>query len=209
MREPDVHLTSNESVVRLRMQAQNSRLVDSRKSKGLTQKMMGLRIGRSGAFVSHVENMRAIPTDDMMHMFARVLDKPVHYLFPSDLILAISRGVFKVRDAELSPSHLVYLTDRANARLLSDGGQGVEDMDRQVERVLLKEAVDKVLNELKPQEREVLELRFGLKDGKTKLRREVGESLGVTAERIQQIEYRALKKLRHPIRSRQLRAYLS
>ena len=78
----------------------------------------------------------------------------------------------------------------------------------QASRQLLKEQMQDVLEGLSQREREVLELRFGLKDGQTRTLEEVGETFGVTRERIRQIEAKALRKLRHPIRSRKLRDYL-
>ncbi|MBN1311327.1 MAG: RNA polymerase sigma factor RpoD [Anaerolineae bacterium] len=80
----------------------------------------------------------------------------------------------------------------------------VEKADHQ----LLKEQVRSVLNLLNDREREVLEMRFGLKDGQDHTLEEVGKHFGVTRERIRQIEAKALRKLRHPTRSRQLRDYL-
>jgi RNA polymerase primary sigma factor len=81
----------------------------------------------------------------------------------------------------------------------------VEKADRQ----LLKEQVRGVLGVLSDREREVLEMRFGLKDGQDHTLEEVGRHFGVTRERIRQIEAKALRKLRHPTRSRQLKDYLS
>jgi RNA polymerase primary sigma factor len=81
----------------------------------------------------------------------------------------------------------------------------VEKADRQ----LLKEQVRDLLSGLSEREREVLEMRFGLKDGQDHTLEEVGRHFGVTRERIRQIEAKALRKLRHPTRSRQLRDYLS
>ena len=76
-------------------------------------------------------------------------------------------------------------------------------------RQLLKEQVQAALGVLSPREREVLELRYGLVDGRAHTLEEVGRQFRVTRERIRQIEARALRKLRHPSRSRQLRDYLT
>jgi RNA polymerase primary sigma factor len=73
---------------------------------------------------------------------------------------------------------------------------------------LLKEQVQSILDSLSKREREVLEMRFGLKDGQGHTLEEVGQAFGVTRERIRQIEAKALRKLRHPFRSRKLRDYL-
>jgi RNA polymerase primary sigma factor len=73
---------------------------------------------------------------------------------------------------------------------------------------LLREQIDTVLDSLTGRERHVLELRFGLSDGRARTLEEVGRELGVTRERIRQIEALALRKMRHPSRSRKLRAYM-
>jgi RNA polymerase primary sigma factor len=73
---------------------------------------------------------------------------------------------------------------------------------------LLKEQVMDVLASLAPRERKVLELRSGLEDGRSRTLEEVGREFHVTRERIRQIEAKALRKLRHPSRSKKLRDYL-
>ncbi|HEU0168909.1 MAG TPA: RNA polymerase sigma factor RpoD [Chloroflexota bacterium] len=73
---------------------------------------------------------------------------------------------------------------------------------------LLKEQVEDVLDSLSLRERKVLELRFGLMDGRSRTLEEVGREFKVTRERIRQIEAKALRKLRHPTRSRKLKDYL-
>ena len=73
---------------------------------------------------------------------------------------------------------------------------------------LLKEQLHEILTSLSDRERKVLEMRFGLNDGQGRTLEEVGYEFGVTRERIRQIEAKALRKLRHPIRSRKLRDYL-
>ena len=73
---------------------------------------------------------------------------------------------------------------------------------------LLKEQVEEVLLTLTARERRVLQLRFGLEDGRSRTLEEVGREFGVTRERIRQIEAKALRKLRHPSRSKKLKDYL-
>jgi RNA polymerase primary sigma factor len=73
---------------------------------------------------------------------------------------------------------------------------------------LLKEQITSVLNSLTKRERKVLQLRFGLEDGRSRTLEEVGREFGVTRERIRQIETKALRKLRHPSRSKKLKDYM-
>jgi RNA polymerase primary sigma factor len=73
---------------------------------------------------------------------------------------------------------------------------------------LLKEEIAKILSELNPREQRVLVLRFGIEDGRSRTLEEVGREFNVTRERIRQIEAKAIRKLRHPSRSRRLRDYL-
>lgn len=74
---------------------------------------------------------------------------------------------------------------------------------------LLKEQLEEVMNTLTPREAKVLKLRFGLEDGKARTLEEVGREFEVTRERIRQIEAKALRKLRHPSRSKKLRDYMN
>ena len=75
-------------------------------------------------------------------------------------------------------------------------------------QTLLKEQLDEVLDTLTEREQKVLRLRFGMNDGRARTLEEVGKEFDVTRERIRQIEAKALRKLRHPSRSRKLRDYL-
>ena len=74
---------------------------------------------------------------------------------------------------------------------------------------LLKEQLEEVMQTLTPREAKVLKLRFGLEDGKARTLEEVGREFSVTRERIRQIEAKALRKLRHPSRSKRLKDYMS
>jgi RNA polymerase primary sigma factor len=86
--------------------------------------------------------------------------------------------------------------------------QGALAPPEAVSRQLLKEQVEAVLDSLTGRERRVLQLRFGLEDGRARTLEEVGKEFNVTRERIRQIEAKALRKLRHPSRSRKLKDYL-
>jgi len=92
-------------------------------------------------------------------------------------------------------------------------GDFIEDRDALLppdaaSKQLLKEQIDGVLSSLTPREQRVLQLRFGLEDGRSRTLEEVGREFKVTRERIRQIEAKALRKLRHPSRSRKLKDYL-
>jgi len=88
---------------------------------------------------------------------------------------------------------------------ISDPGPTPYD---QTSRQLLKEHMEEVLTTLSDREKKVLILRFGLEDGRPRTLEEVGAQFGVTRERIRQIEAKALRKLRHPSRSKKLKDYL-
>ena len=95
----------------------------------------------------------------------------------------------------------------------SNLGDFIEDTDaiaplEAATSTLLREQVDAVLASLNGRERRVLELRFGLVDGRSRTLEEVGREFGITRERVRQIEAIALRKLRHPSRSRKLRGYM-
>ena len=133
---------------------------------------------------------------------------------PSNEELALALGAKEedTRSLRVVGRHPVSLHEPVGG----DGERALEDFlrDHQVENPgqhvdqrLLKERVIEVLKSLAPREREVLELRFGLKDGTAKTLDEVARIYGITRERIRQIEARGLLKLRQPTRSQRLEEF--
>jgi RNA polymerase primary sigma factor len=154
-----------------------------------------------------IENLRVIPTEDEMIKIACVLEKPIDYLFPEELLSAVEVGVFSRRQVELAAPEVISLTEAQQLRLLSDGG--LEAVEKEVDRELLAKKLPEVLETLAPREQLIVKLRFGL-DGKgAKTLEKVGMEFGVTRECIRHIEAKALRKLRHPSRSRKLKDYLA
>ncbi|HEC62638.1 MAG TPA: sigma-70 family RNA polymerase sigma factor, partial [bacterium] len=132
---------------------------------------------------------------------------------PVDVRRSWARATTKVnrilRAAE-EPMSLESPVGRGNNSLLGDfieDKDAVEPMDAPA-REMLRESINNALAVLSDRERRVLELRFGLVNGEDNTLEEVGQYFGVTRERIRQIEAKALRKLRHPTRSRHLRDYL-
>ena len=132
---------------------------------------------------------------------------------PEEIAVAIGMTPEKVRDTmkyALEPVSLdTPIGEEEDSRL----GDFIPDEDSPAPSdaasyTLLKEQLNEVLHTLTPREEQVLKLRFGLLDGKTRTLEEVGKEFDITRERIRQIEAKALRKLRHPSRSKRLRDYL-
>ncbi|HSQ16120.1 MAG TPA: sigma-70 family RNA polymerase sigma factor [Anaerolineales bacterium] len=132
---------------------------------------------------------------------------------PPDLRLRWSRSATKVGRVLQAAEEPISLESPVGSEDNSLLGDFIEDEEAQepmdaAAREMLREQVKHALAVLSDREREVLEMRFGLLDGKDHTLEEVGQAFNVTRERIRQIEAKALRKLRHPTRSRSLRDYL-
>jgi RNA polymerase primary sigma factor len=138
-------------------------------------------------------------------------DLPVDPVLKRKWRLAVS----KIRDIlriSMDPMSLESpVGDGADSTELGDfiEDPSVVEPDDAASKELLREQIRSVLDFLNEREREVLEMRFGLNDGRDHTLEEVGKTFGVTRERIRQIEAKALRKLRHPSRSKALRDYLT
>lgn len=80
--------------------------------------------------------------------------------------------------------------------------------EESVEQIMLRNQLDELLEDLKDREKEILILRFGLRDGQPRTLEEIGTLYNITRERIRQIEAKALRKLRNPVRSKKIKDYL-
>ncbi len=165
---------------------------------------------------------------------ARTIRIPVHMIETINKLLNISRRLAQEYGREPTPKEIgeemempaekvrgiiklaqlpISLEAPIGEEEDSDLGDFIEDRNAlappdAASRQLLKEQIDDVLQSLTPREKQVLELRFGLEDGRSRTLEEVGKKFQVTRERIRQIEAKALRKLRHPSRSRKLKDYL-
>jgi len=130
-----------------------------------------------------------------------------------ELAEAMGISVSKLRDIIKVAQEPLSLETPIGKEEDSRLGDFIEDRDAEapahaVAHELLREDLTEVLSGLSPRERDVLRLRFGLDDGRQRTLEEVGQLFGVTRERIRQIEAKALRKLRHPNRSRRLKEYI-
>ena len=165
---------------------------------------------------------------------ARTIRIPVHMVETINKLIRISRQLLQQLGREPSPDEIAkemeITVDRVREIMKiaqepvsletpigeeedSHLGDFIEDQEAPAPAeaasfMLLKEQLEDVLDTLTPREEKVLRLRFGLDDGRARTLEEVGQSFGVTRERIRQIEAKALRKLRHPSRSHKLRDFL-
>ncbi len=165
---------------------------------------------------------------------ARTIRIPVHMVETINKLIRVSRQLLQQLGREPTPEEIAKEMDISVERVReimkiaqepvsletpigeeedSHLGDFIEDQEAPAPAdaasfMLLKEQLEEVLDTLTPREEKVLRLRFGLDDGRARTLEEVGQNFGVTRERIRQIEAKALRKLRHPSRSRKLKDFL-
>jgi RNA polymerase primary sigma factor len=165
---------------------------------------------------------------------ARTIRIPVHMVETINKLIRISRALLQDLGREPTPEEIAQAMELSVERVReimkiaqepisletpigeeedSHLGDFIEDQDalapaEAASFTMLKEQLEDVLETLTPRERKVLKLRFGLDDGRPRTLEEVGREFGVTRERIRQIEAKALRKLRHPSRSKRLKDFI-
>jgi len=165
---------------------------------------------------------------------ARTIRIPVHMVETINKLIRISRQLLQELGREPTPEEIGHVMKMPTERVReiikiaqepisletpigeeedSHLGDFIEDQDalapaEAASFTMLKEQLEGVLDTLTPRERKVLKLRFGLDDGRPRTLEEVGREFGVTRERIRQIEAKALRKLRHPSRSKRLKDFI-
>ncbi len=165
---------------------------------------------------------------------ARTIRIPVHMVETINKLIRVSRQLLQELGREPTPEEIGQVMKMPTERVReiikiaqepisletpigeeedSHLGDFIEDQDalapaEAASFTMLKEQLEGVLDTLTPRERKVLKLRFGLDDGRPRTLEEVGREFGVTRERIRQIEAKALRKLRHPSRSKRLKDFI-
>ena len=166
---------------------------------------------------------------------ARTIRKPVHMVETINKLIRTSRLLLQRLGREPSPEEIAEELEMPVEKVMeiqkiaqdpvsletpigeeddSHLGDFIQDDDSPAPQdaaayTMLKEQLEEVMGTLTPREAKVLKLRFGLEDGKARTLEEVGKEFDVTRERIRQIEAKALRKLRHPSRSKKLRDYMN
>ena len=166
---------------------------------------------------------------------ARTIRIPVHMVETINKLIRTSRHLLQILGREPTPEEIAQEMEISVEKVMeiqkiaqdpvsletpigeeddSHLGDFIEDDDSPAPHdaaayTLLKEQLEEVMSTLTPREAKVLKLRFGLEDGKARTLEEVGREFEVTRERIRQIEAKALRKLRHPSRSKRLKDYMN
>jgi RNA polymerase primary sigma factor len=134
--------------------------------------------------------------------------KPTEEEIAESMEMTIEKLRFIAKSAQLPISLETPIGKEEDSRLGDFIEADTENPEQDVAKNLLREDLEGVLATLSPRERDVLRLRYGLDDGRMKTLEEIGQIFDVTRERIRQIEAKALRKLRHPSRSKRLRSFV-
>jgi len=185
-------------------------MVDTINRLGRLQRQLTQKLGRAPTMEELALEMELLEPEDMQAIRAAMVAG--ENLSPT-LKRRLRRAAAKVRSIMRVSQEPVSLEMPVGEEENTQLGDFIEDEtipapDDATSQQLLREQIRGMLDALSERERAVLEMRYGLRDGKPHTLEEVGKAFGVTRERVRQIEAKALRKLRHPGRSRKLRDFL-
>ncbi len=189
-------MTEDRRLVGLRIKAFNAPLRKARVASGHSIKSLADALEWPYSRMLEIENLNRWPAEEHQMTLAVYLGVPADVLFPAEL-----------QEVTGSPTTIeLAVTIQAAAALGRQAAIDASDPFLLLEGEWRQEAIKDALETLRPRERDILIKRYGLDGNDPETLREVGEDLGVTASRARQIEAKALRKMRHPTRSRNLRA---
>lgn len=178
----------------------NHSLRSARLRLGLTAAQLGAKVEVSGQTITSYETLREYPSAERAQAIAEALGVSVESIFADWLTeFKLKRAPSILEDAHFSLQEALKSGVQLPSLPGPEEGEAIEE---------LQEAVERVLDTLFPREKRVLELRFGLKGEEPLTLEQVGQQFGVTRSRVRIIEVKALRKLRHPTRARELRDFL-
>jgi RNA polymerase primary sigma factor len=185
-------------------------MVETINRQSRVQRTLQQELGREPTFEEIALQMEFLEPDDANRV--RKAMRNGHEPEP-DVRRRLERAAAKVQRIQRLSQDPLSLSTPVGTEENSSLGDFIEDEsipapENSASRRLLKEQMGEILDQLGDREREVLIMRFGLNDGITRTLEDVGKQFNVTRERVRQIEAKALRKLRHPLRSRKLRDYL-
>ena len=196
----------NSDLVVLRLRITNNRLAQLREQVNMTLSKFAQSLPMPIQRYRSIENLKVHPVEDEMIKICIALNTPIDDVFPESLLAAIDRGAFPANRKRMLSEDSVKSLPGNNYPLITDGG--IDEVEEKMDNLLLHDQETEILTTLTYREQRVIDLRFGLTDGRSRTCREIGSEFKLTPSRIQQIEHKALQKLRHPSRSRMLTSFL-
>lgn len=184
--------------IRVISKIRNNRLMEARERLNLSTREFAQKADINYGIYNNIENLSRYPTEEQAYRIALVAAVPVEELFPSYLGSIRKR----VSTTTIPEDAVLSLQDAERLQISSNSSLESEVESRETLKTIMNDG------RLRPREIQILQMRYGLNDGKERELEDIGEELGLSRERIRQIESRALRKMRHPIPRRQMRGLL-
>lgn len=184
----------------------NWEMKQARRKLGLSQIGFAEITGIPISHIQEIEQLRRVPSHEEALDMSVTLGVEHDTLFPPELIARVKENIGLPTSFEIRLPLEVLSLSTVSPELLP--WADLQDQEESADKELLAERIGVALATLRPRERQIIEERFGLKDGKQKTLNEVAKAHGVSKAAIGQMEARALRTLRHPSRSKHLRPFL-